>query len=132
MVDGPLSAPFSPPGMPTPKQWIPFSLNAFSRAAVAVRSVVPPSVLVRPASRRLLEPRADARDEPAESAHHGAAGLHRALRRRPLRPLAFRLHARADAVCPGQHHGLRRWRAGAALENGDEFRPADGSAGGQG
>ena len=40
MIDGPFSAPSSPPEMPAPTKWMPVSRTAFSRRMVSVNSGV--------------------------------------------------------------------------------------------
>ncbi len=50
MIDGPLSAPSSPPEMPQPTKWMPFSRAAFSRRMVSWNRALPPSMRMSPGS----------------------------------------------------------------------------------
>ncbi len=51
MIDGPLSAPSSPPEMPAPTKLMPVSRTAFSRRMVSVNSALPPSTMMSPGSK---------------------------------------------------------------------------------
>ncbi len=51
MIDGPCSAPSSPPEMPAPTKLIPVSRTAFSRRMVSVNSELPPSMMMSPGSK---------------------------------------------------------------------------------
>ena len=53
MIDGPLSAPSSPPEMPAPTKLMPVSRTAFSRRMVSVKSALPPSTMMSPGSKTL-------------------------------------------------------------------------------
>jgi hypothetical protein len=50
MIDGPSSAPSSPPEIPAPTKLIPVSRTAFSRRIVSVNSAFPPSTMMSPGS----------------------------------------------------------------------------------
>lgn len=52
MIDGPLSAPSSPPEMPTPTKWTPVGAIRFSRAMVSWKLALPPSTMMSPGSNR--------------------------------------------------------------------------------
>ena len=51
MIEGPVSAPSSPPEMPAPTKLMPVSLTAFSRRIVSVNSALPPSTMMSPGSK---------------------------------------------------------------------------------
>ena len=51
MIDGPFSAPSSPPEMPAPTKLMPVSRTAFSRRIVSVKSALPPSTMMSPGSK---------------------------------------------------------------------------------
>ena len=50
MIDGPSSAPSSPPEMPAPTKLMPVSRTAFSRRIVSVNRALPPSTMMSPGS----------------------------------------------------------------------------------
>ncbi len=50
MIDGPCSAPSSPPEIPAPTKLMPVSRTAFSRRMVSVNSALPPSTMMSPGS----------------------------------------------------------------------------------
>ncbi|PQM45528.1 hypothetical protein C1Y40_04312 [Mycobacterium talmoniae] len=50
MIDGPLSAPSSPPEIPAPTKCSPRSASAFSRRMVSVYRALPPSMMMSPSS----------------------------------------------------------------------------------
>ena len=52
MIDGPLSAPSSPPDTPMPTKWIPWSLRCASRRRVSLKCALPPSMSMSPFSSR--------------------------------------------------------------------------------
>ena len=51
MIDGPSSAPSSPPEMPAPTKLMPVSRTAFSRRIVSVNRALPPSTMMSPGSK---------------------------------------------------------------------------------
>ena len=51
MIDGPLSAPSSPPEMPVPTKYIPLSASSFTRRSVSMNDEFPPSMMTSPRSR---------------------------------------------------------------------------------
>lgn len=51
MIDGPCSAPSSPPDTPVPTKWTPRSRSAFSRRRVSSKCALPPSMIMSPSSR---------------------------------------------------------------------------------
>ena len=51
MIDGPFSAPSSPPEMPVPTKLMPVSRTAFSRRIVSVKRALPPSTMMSPGSK---------------------------------------------------------------------------------
>ena len=53
MIDGPSSAPSSPPEMPAPTKLMPVSRTARSRRMVSVKSALPPSTMMSPGSNTL-------------------------------------------------------------------------------
>ena len=50
MIDGPCSAPSSPPETPAPTKWMPRSRSAFSRRRVSAKCALPPSMIMSPGS----------------------------------------------------------------------------------
>ncbi len=50
MIDGPLSAPSSPPDTPMPTKWMPWSRRAASRRRVSMKCALPPSMIMSPGS----------------------------------------------------------------------------------
>ncbi len=50
MIDGPLSAPSSPPEMPAPTKWMPVGLISASRRIVSLKIALPPSTMMSPGS----------------------------------------------------------------------------------
>ncbi len=52
MIDGPLSAPSSPPETPMPTKWMPVGLISFSRRMVSWKFALPPSTMMSPGSKR--------------------------------------------------------------------------------
>ena len=68
MIDGPLSAPSSPPEMPAPTKLMPVSRTAFSRRMVSVNSALPPSTMMSPGSKTF--------DELVDDGIRALAGLH--------------------------------------------------------
>ncbi len=52
MIDGPFSAPSSPPEMPVPTKLRFCSRSDFSRRMVSVKSELPPSTMMSPGSKR--------------------------------------------------------------------------------
>jgi hypothetical protein len=52
MIDGPFSAPSSPPEMPAPTKFRPRSLRAASRLRVSWKFALPPSTMMSPSSKR--------------------------------------------------------------------------------
>ena len=55
MIDGPSSAPSSPPEMPAPTKLMPVSRTAFSRRIVSVNRALPPSTMMSPGSNTFHE-----------------------------------------------------------------------------
>ena len=51
MIEGPRSAPSSPPDTPIPTKLMPVSRTAFSRRMVSVNSALPPSTMMSPGSK---------------------------------------------------------------------------------
>ena len=51
MIEGPFSAPSSPPEMPAPTKLMPVSRTAFSRRMVSVNRALPPSTMMSPGSK---------------------------------------------------------------------------------
>ena len=50
MMDGPRSAPSSPPEMPAPTKWRPAAATSRSRRMVSVNRALPPSIMMSPSS----------------------------------------------------------------------------------
>ena len=50
MIEGPSSAPSSPPEIPAPTKLMPVSRTAFSRRIVSVKRALPPSTMMSPGS----------------------------------------------------------------------------------
>ena len=51
MIDGPFSAPSSPPDTPMPTKWMPASRRAASRRRVSMKCALPPSMIMSSCSR---------------------------------------------------------------------------------
>ena len=54
MIDGPSSAPSSPPEMPVPTKWMPVALMRASRAMVSRKLALPPSTMMSPGSKTFV------------------------------------------------------------------------------